>query len=366
MRIMFSYGSINNGGAEKVITAIANYMVKRGDDVFIVVADEGTCGYILDDKVNVISLNTIGVSRNVTQAFKRSIMNICSLRKQIKKICPDIIVAMDPRYAVEAKFASPSRKVVGSERSNPYAARSGKIERFFVWLSSILDGFIFQTNGAKAYYPGAIQNKSIVISNGLFEEINVGITPIAKREPFKICATGRLSYVKRYDTMIEAVKLAHEKKVDVELHIYGDGEEKENIKKLIADNKMQKQIILEGRTKTVYDELIKYRYFLLTSENEGMPNGLIDAMACGCICISTDCDFGPSELIDNGRNGFLVPVGASKEIAEIILNLISNEELGEKISNNALNIRERLSKEKILKNYYEYIKEIAYGVSNYC
>ncbi len=364
MRVMISYGSVSNGGAEKVIVCLANYFAEKGDEVSIVVADDGKCGYILDNRVKVISHNTMGISNNAFDVFRRELTTITKMRKTISRINPDIILCMDPRYAFEAKLAGKGicSKVIGSERSNPYAERTGKKDRLFVSLSGYLNGFIFQTNGAKSYYPGRIQKRSTVISNGLFEDINAKFIPFDKRAQFEICATGRLAPVKRYDVMINAIKLVKEQGYDVRLHIYGEGDYRQEIERIITENKLNENIILEGRRKQIYPELMKYRYFLLTSDNEGMPNGLIDAMACGCACISTDCDFGPSELINNGVNGFLVSVNNPEEISNCIIMMINDNTIGYELSRNAITIRETLSKENILGKYYQYIEETVNGI----
>ncbi|MBR3639880.1 MAG: glycosyltransferase [Clostridia bacterium] len=362
MNVLFYYGSVYNGGAEKVITALANHMSSNGDGVQIVVTDDGKCGYDLSDAVRVVPLNSVLQRKNRFDSVKNFFGTLKSLRKRIKEFKPDVIVSFDPRYAFLAKLSCGKncRRVVGSERSNPFAARKSAADKLFVKLSVFLNGFIFQTNGARSFYPEKTRKKSVVISNGVFEEIPASGVGFRERSRFGICASGRLSQVKRYDLMIRAVKELSAKYPDIELDIFGDGGDRQKIADMINEYGLEGKVVLKGRTMRIYDELLKYRYFLLTSDSEGMPNGLIDAMACGCVCVCSDCDFGPSELIRDGENGFLVPTGSFEKVAEKLEQLFETDD-GELagISDRASDIRVSLSKEKIVGSYYEYIKEIA-------
>lgn len=362
MKIVFYYGSIRNGGAERVITTLANDLVQKGDHVAIIVTDDGESGYFLDPNVTVIGLNSQHLSRNIREALEAFRKNVSNVRGHIEEIRPDVIVAFDPQLAAVARAACrsmPKVKVIGSERSNPYMARTGWKSKLFVKMTPKLDGFIFQTEGAKSFYPHKTQNKSIVIPNGIFRGVPESIPDFKARPAGTLCASGRIDKVKRYDLMVDAMEQVLQKFPDIVLDIYGEGKDREELESYICSKGLQNSVILRGRTNSMAEALVRHRIFILSSDHEGMPNGLLEAMACGCACVSTDCQFGPSELIQDLDNGRLVPVGDSVALAKAIEELLDDPEKSERIARNARKVSQTHSQEKITDMYREYIKQIA-------
>jgi len=361
MNVVFYYGSIKNGGAERIITTLANVLVQKGDSVSILVSDAGESGYYLAPGVKIIGLNNERVSRNLKEAFRAFKKDVKNVRKHIIELRPDVIVAFDPHLAFVAKISCrriSDVKIIGSERSNPYMARTGWKSKLFVKASVLLDGFIFQTDGAKSFYPQRTQNKSVVIPNGVFAETSARIPAYKDRGEWTICASGRLDKVKRYDLMVDAIQKVIEKYPDTVLDIYGEGSYREELEPYIHSKGLQNSVFLKGRIRNITDELVRHRVFLLTSDHEGMPNGLIEAMACGCACISTDCQFGPSELIRNGSNGILVPVGDSGAVADAIERLYEDPEAASEIAEKAAVIKQTHSQKRIAGMYRDYMRQI--------
>ena len=121
---------------------------------------------------------------------------------------------------------------------------------------------------------------------------------------------------------------------------------------------MQNNVFLPGNTESALLEVAKSQVFLLTSRFEGMPNALMEAMACGVPSISTDCDMGPAELISDGENGYLVPVDDVDAITQKLELLIDDERLRKQISNNSRKIVEEHSVQKIYREYLDYFLRI--------
>ena len=130
-----------------------------------------------------------------------------------------------------------------------------------------------------------------------------------------ILAVGRLTKAKDYPTLLRAFALISKKK-KVRLVILGEGEERKSLKNLVRGLDISENIAFLGFQKNPYKYMQKANIFVLSSKREGFPNVLVEAMACGVSVVSTDCQSGPNEIIKNGENGVLVPVGDEKTLAE--------------------------------------------------
>ena len=169
-----------------------------------------------------------------------------------------------------------------------------------------------------------------------------------------VLGVGRLDKQKGFDVLIKAFKKIG--KDDWKLLIAGDGPERERletlIKKLGSTN-----IELIGKTKEIFKYYSQASIFVLSSNKEGFPNVLIEAMAFGCAVVSFDCPYGPAEIIENGVNGILVKNQDENGLKEAIELLIKDEELRKKLSKEAIKVREKYSIEKIVKEWEKVIKK---------
>ncbi|MBP2639412.1 MAG: hypothetical protein H6Q66_363 [Firmicutes bacterium] len=363
MHIMFYYVSMRRGGAERVISSLANDFVRRGAEVSILVLDDQPSQYPLDDKVNMIKLGTIADSQNIFAAVKNNLRRIVMTRKTLKERHPQAVVCFginNLAFALAAKLGL-DIKIIGSERSNPYHSNVGHFwKKMKKLLSPYADGYIFSTEGAKGYYPKKTQDKSVIIPNGIFAGTLPAIVPdIAKRRPKTICTTGRLEPVKGFDILVEAFSRFHQSFPEHTLHIYGEGKQKAALQRLILEKGLEKHAFLEGYAEDVPAVLCSHTMFAFTSHHEGMPNGLIEALACGLPCVAANCDFGPAELIRDGENGLLAAVGDPEAIAGAMKRIASDAAFAEKLSKNALKIRETHSPAEISRRFYDYITNVA-------
>ncbi|MDR3541186.1 MAG: glycosyltransferase [Desulfosporosinus sp.] len=356
---MFYYGSLQQGGAERVIASLANNFSQRGAVVSILLLDDKPSLHRLDERINYLNLCANAVSRNLTGAIINNLRRIGRTRTAFKTSRPDVVVCFGINNLVFAVLSKAflGIKIIGSERSNPY--RSGessfwrKMKRI---MSPQADGYIFSTEGAKGYYPVKTQKKSAVIPNGVFADTMPRRVPLLReRRQQTICSTGRLESGKGFDTLIKAFAIFHEILPDYTLHIYGEGTQQLQLEQLIAAKGLQNHAFLEGYATDVPAILCSHTMFAFTSRHEGMPNGLIEALACGLPCVVTNCDFGPADLINTGENGLLVPVDDEKAVAEAMKRIAFDQKLAEKLSRNALKIRETHSMEEISQRFYDYI-----------
>ena len=185
----------------------------------------------------------------------------------------------------------------------------------------------------------------------------VGRKPAAQRDNV-IVAAGRLDENKNHAMLIHAFSRIAGEYPNMQLVIYGEGELREQLTKLIKEKELEERISLPGSIDNVADEIGRAKIFALTSNTEGMPNTVIEAMVLGTPVISTDCPCGgPAMLINDGENGLLVPVGDAYALADAMRKLLADEGLAQKISENALKLADELDPEKVDREWMEYLFE---------
>lgn len=363
MRIAFLFGSMSRGGAERMISHLANRWVKNGNCISIITLDNSSSKYKLDDDIKIKNLNVAGISSNLFDAISRNIHEILSIRNVIQKEKYDVIIAFNMRLAVYtliAKGLIKGPKIVASERANPRFDTSNKtIKKIWNICYRFIDGFIFQTEGVKKYYPLNNIKKSIVIPNGVFKDMLPKTNKsINERDPKKIVAVGRLNEQKDYTTIIKAFCESKAFRNGFVLNIYGEGPLYNSLSVLTKQLGADKQIIFHGNVENIVCHINDARLFLMGSIYEGMPNALMEAMACGIPCISTNCEFGPGEIIQDHKNGVLVAVGDVTGMAKAIDEVLNNDILSKYLSENAFRIREEYSGDVIADKYLDFIKAL--------
>ena len=336
------------GGAERVAVSFCNWIVENTNDkVTILKFDNDDSAYELDDRVNVINFE-----KNSSNRVMAIINRYRFCKKNLKKLNANLVFAMFYQTELYAYFSKPCNcKVIGSERCNVLELSNLK-KHITYYAAKKCDGFIFQTEGIKKTFPIKVQKNSTVISNAISNKKVYDINVHNKENV--ITAMGRLNSQKGFDTLIKAFSIVNKKNSSYILKIFGEGSDRDILQNLIDNLNLHDYVQLCGTKSDAINDVANSKIFVLSSRYEGMPNALIEAMATGTACISTDCKFGPSELIDDGKNGLLVPVDDVEVLAEKILFLIENENVRKNIEKNAIEIRKKLNANTIYKKYYDY------------
>lgn len=335
MKIGIIIGSLGFGGAERVTIRLTEWWIRKNWNVSIFTT--------MYPPANEYKLPA-GANRIYCHKNGSGVPLIKTLRNSIKYDRPDVVIIMDTPmcvYCVPALIGLDVPFIV-SERSAPNTKAIKKSTRYLSHLlMNAADGFVFQTEGAKKHYNKMIQNRSKVIENPL--DIDKLPVPFHGQRSKRIVAVGRLIPVKDYLTLIKAFEIFSNTHEEYSLEIYGDGPERTRIENIVSKSPAMQNIYIMGAHNDVLERITDAAVYILSSYLEGMPNALIEAMALGIPSISTDCPpGGPADLITNMENGLLVPVNNPSKMADAMSILVDNCELSKKISQNAVNIRERL------------------------
>ncbi len=353
MKIVYLVSQLSGGGAERTVAYLSEYTSKIDGVESVILSLSDEVFYKLGEKVEFISLGIPQKNKNPLDRIKKAFLRLIKVRKAIKKLKPDVVFCM---LATTAKYLPKKRsyKLICSERSNPFIVKDKKQIKLRDKILQSADGIVFQTKRAKECFLKEIQDKGVVIPNA------VGNPYVLKAEPVDhpnktITAMGRFNKAKDYPTLIKAFKIISEKHPEFILEIFGGGN-KEDIEKLVSDLNLSDKVKFMGAREDAVLGVSKSTCYVLSSIYEGMPNALMEAMAVGTACVSTDCPFGPSELIVGGENGLLVPVGDENALANAVIKVIENDDLRLKLSQNAKKILETNSVEIIAEKYYQFIK----------
>lgn len=359
--------SLSLGGAERVISTLANAWVERGYQVhLLLLSDEKQNSfYRLHPNIKVNSLNLLKNSKNLLDFFINAFQKVRKLRANIRHLNPSVVVSFSTETNLLALMSTRflACRIIVSERSNPLIYPSKmifKILRRFLYPWA--DWVVLQTEESKACF--AKNQNLIVIQNPIkkIEEENEvedksppnsnsnprsNSNPSNNSNPF-IIAMGRLALEKGFDELIDAFSMISDRYPDWQLKILGEGPCRKPLEKQIAALNLTHRVELPGAIMNPDDYLKNAAFLVLSSHFEGFPNALCEAMALGIPCISYDCQFGPASLIESGVNGLLVEPRNKRKLSVAMERLIQNPEERKRLGENALLIRERLSLDKIL------------------
>lgn len=302
MKILYVITGLTLGGAEKVVCTLADEMVKRGHEVKIA---------FLKGRVEVFPQNKeielINLELNSTLSFLKA---SCKYKKLVKDFMPDVIHAHMVHANIFARINQIYHIKVTLICSAHSSNEGGKIRMLAYGMTNFLSHLNTNVSieATEAFIKkGAFNQKNIVtVYNGvdLIKFNNKG-TVIEKKNK-KVClSVGRLNVQKDYFNLLNAITLIDKVILnDVEFHIVGEGELRCEIEQKIKELNLEDKVTLLGMRSDIPDLLNNADFFILSSKHEGLPTVLIEAMACKCFVIATDCG-GSAEIMQH--TGILVP-----------------------------------------------------------
>ncbi len=315
-RILFVSGSLERGGAQRVLTLLANEYAARGWQVHIALLLHPTVGYALAPSVQVHDLTRPG------NYIKNTPFWLVGLRRLYRSLRPERIVSFVGRINLLAMTAALGTGIplLISERNDPAHDRRSAPERALCKLYySRADRVVFQTRYQQAFYGNLCRSNACIIGNPIAAPVYTGPHPNGD-----LISVGKLEKQKNHPLLIRAFAPLAEKYPHIRVHIFGEGSQRQTLQDLIAELGLEGRVLLEGNSDHIFDMLQTYRYFVMTSDYEGLSNALLEAMLSGMTCITTAWP-GAEDVVEEGVSGWLTPVGEEEALTCLLDAVLSGQ-----------------------------------------
>ena len=355
MKICCCIHSLNPGGMERVMSELINGFIRNhGAEVHVILYGiERTIFYDIDEQAVIHRPPFVFTNKHRTWCTLKTIQY---LHKEIKRIVPDTVLSFGNYWNSLVLLATRGLKipVYVSDRSSP-AKDMGRFQnKLRDKLYPKATGVIAQTSKAKDYYDKLFKQKNYAIIGNPIR--NIEIPEDIQREKI-VVSVGRLINTKHYDRMIKL--FAEQNRPDWKLIIVGgDAQNQNNMAKLqaqLVEMGNPKTIELAGTQKDVELFLLRSSIFAFTSSSEGFPNVVGEAMSAGLPVVSYDCVAGPSDMIEDGVNGYLVPVFDDELFKTRLKELMDNAEKREEMGAKAKASIKAFEVDKIVDSFYQFI-----------
>lgn len=368
MKIVYCiYGTFNSGGMERVLSMKANYLAENlGYDIYIITTGQKNRKPFFplspkikthDLAINYAEENDNSVFRKILPFISKLIFHKKKLTEFLLKTQPDITISM---FGNEMFFINNindgSKKIIESHFNKFHRLQLGRKgifkladlirDKFNTRLCKKFDKLILLTNEDKGYWK-AFKNLEVISNPCMLKSANR-----ANLLSKQVIAIGRYTYQKGFDLLIDSWSIIHKKHPEWILKIVGSGILYEELNEKINKLNLQSVIRLEKtQTDDILKEYLSSSIYALSSRYEGFPMVLLEASACGLPIVAFRCKCGPSDIIKNGFNGFLVEEGDIEDFANSINKLIDNEELRSNMGWNSYQTSLLYDIDSIMKNW---------------
>lgn len=365
MRLALVISSLERGGAEKIISILANAWAEQGRIVTVITLDQfGAPAYSLHESVQLCRLAfPPGKSKHSLQAVVKNFRKLRMLRNAIRNSMADITLSFIDTTNIVTLLATRGLHipVIVSERANPELDNIGQIWRILRQITYPLSrALVLQTNASAASLRGRFKVRVCTIPNPVEfggkgqKETQISSTPAS----CNVVAMGRLVPQKGFDLLLKAFAHISQHHPQWSLKIVGGGPlraELENQSEILG---IRDRVHFLGPVSDPFPIFHSADLFVLSSRFEGFPNALCEAMACGLPVISFDCPWGPSEIIRDGVDGLLVPREDVPALATALDRLMSDAQERGRLASRAPEIGMRFGKERILAMWDNLFKEL--------
>ena len=363
MRITLIIPSLSRGGAERIMSALANLWAEQGRAVTLLTFDHGdTPAYRLSPVIEHRRLGLLATSRNAAQGFFRNLWRVRRLRRAIRESKADVVISfMDITNVLTVLATRGLRtRVVISERIDPSLHDIGRAWSALRRLTyGYADAVVCQTDPALRWVQHRVHINGRVIPNPVVAPMaRTGAERGAGAQAPTIVAMGRLVPQKGFDLLLQAFAQIASRHPEWTLKIIGTGPLRAELERQAAELRIADRVQLVGELADPFPLVGAAELFVLSSRFEGFANALCEAMAMGLPVISFDCPSSPAEIIRHGENGILVPAQDVPALASAMDHLMGDAALRRRLASRAPEVLSRYAPEKILALWDELFREL--------
>jgi GalNAc-alpha-(1->4)-GalNAc-alpha-(1->3)-diNAcBac-PP-undecaprenol alpha-1,4-N-acetyl-D-galactosaminyltransferase len=363
MRATFVISSLEAGGAERVLSILANELVTRAWEITVISQDghEGSKPFFtLDHRVILRYLDFAAIGESALPKTGK-IRQLLALRSAIRHSNPNVVVSFMDTVNVRTLLAvwGLSIPVVISERCDPHTRPLGSWwERLRRLTYPRAVALVVQSPEAQSYFRGSIRERSIIIPNPVVQPPTIDRAEDVRRSN-KIVSLGRLNAVKGFDRLLDAFQPIAVSNPEWQLEIWGEGPERGALEEQARRLGIADRVRFSGQTLDPYAAIRSSEIFVLSSRTEGFPMALGEAMACGIAAISFDCPSGPRQLIRHGIDGLLVRDGDIAGLSQAIQLLIDDPARRASLARKSPEVASRFSVSSISRRWEQVLRSAA-------
>lgn len=353
-KIYLYIDSMQLGGAQRVMSNIAEYLARNGHSVTLI-----------NDIIPSSTVPEYEIGRNINRVYldegndgrvNKNIYRIRRLRKLVKTDRPDVVLSFlgPPNIRMLVATMGLRCKKIVSVRNDPYREYGDGIKKTIARnVFRLADGCVFQTQDAASYFPKRVRDQSRIIVNPVNEKFYHTEWIGDEKE---IAVVGRLQAQKNPLLALEAFHQIERGFPDYKIVFYGDEGLAADIKQRSKEYCIEDKVVVFGKSQNIEEKLAHSKLYMLSSDFEGMPNALLEAMAVGVPAISTDCPCGgPRTVIQNEMQGILVPCRDAKKMAEAMKRILSDASLQNEMSMNERDRSQEFRHDKVMGEWMSFI-----------
>lgn len=353
MKLALVIPALTAGGAERVMTTLANEWVRRGRQVTVLTLDDGSAApfFPLNPAVVHRPLALMAHSRHALDALRNNFKRLRALRAALRQEHPDVVISFLDSTNVLVLLASrglglpvviSERIDLGRHRIKP--AWSLLRRGCYPWA----DRIVVLTKRALEGFPSSLQSRLEVIPNPVLPPSGQAAAHPPVAPELRVVAMGRLVRQKGFDLLLEAFAGVSPWFPEWRLLILGEGPERSALEAQRDRLGLADKMDMPGQVQTPAAILACSSLFVLPSRFEGFPNALCEAMACGLAAVAADCPTGPREIIRAGLDGLLVPPDDAAALASAMARLMADDGERRRMASHARDITQRFGMERVM------------------
>jgi len=368
MRIALTICSLEAGGAERVLSGMANYWADTNNHSVAVITLSGAKSdwYPLHPKVERRGLDLLAQAGGISDALTNNLRRVWHLRRYLKQFRPDVVISFIEKTNILTLLACAGQKVpvIVSERADPREKPIDPVwHRLRTWTYAHADAIVVQSSSLQEWASKFAGAKVVHVVPNPIRPLMAN-TALSRSRNRTVIAMGRLTRQKGFDLLLAAFAQCRKRYPEWRLMILGEGEERHELEALSTRLGLQEYVRFPGLVKTPEDELCRADLFVLSSRWEGFPNALLEAMACGLPVVATNCLTGPADIISDGKDGVLVAPNDVGALAMAMSRLMGEEAVRQELGRRAPEVLNRFNQQAVMVMWEQLLDGVQLGRSN--